>query len=181
MRWFVIGVVALLVAAVVGVAVLDHFEFIDAGALMMEGLKRIRVFRPYVRTYELGLKNSEALARERTKLEDAGQALRLREEEIAKAAQELEARRQASEGELAQLEQRRDLLLQEMQAAERVDKVAKVCAEMSAANAARLLGELPDPDIARVLVKLSDKQVGAILGLFDPRRAARILGYLVQP
>lgn len=170
----------MLVAAVVAVAVLDHFEFVDTGTVVVAGLKRVAAFRPYVSTYELGLAKSRALARERDKLEDAKQALKLKEQEVAKAREELEARRQASLDELARLEGKRNELLKAVKAAERIDKVAKVCAAMPAANAVRLLAELPDADVAQILVKLTDKQVGAILSAFDAKRAARILGYLVR-
>ncbi|HHW15627.1 MAG TPA: hypothetical protein GXX28_11945, partial [Firmicutes bacterium] len=67
MRWFLIGVVALLVAGLVAVVVLDHFGLIDAGKMALSGLKRIKAAQPYLRTYELGLARSQELERERTR------------------------------------------------------------------------------------------------------------------
>ncbi len=181
MRWVVIGLVALLLAAVVAVGVLDHFGFLDAGAMVVTGLKGIKAFKPYVRTYELGLANSEALARERTRLQDARQALDLRAKEIAKAAAELEARRQASRDELTQLEAKRNEALKAVKGAAQLDRVAKVVGAMPAQEAAKVLAGLAEADVAQVLMRLPEKQAGAVLSGFEARRAARILTLLVRP
>lgn len=173
--------VALVIAGVMAVAILDHFGFLDTSSLVMSGLKRIKVFAPYVRTYELGLSRSQALARERTKLEDARQALELRAKEIAKEAADLEERRRRSQEELAQLEARRDELLKAVKGAEQLDRVARLCGAMPTAGAVRLLGELEDAAIAQVLARLPDKQAGAILNGFEAKRAARVLALMVRP
>lgn len=180
MRWFVIGLVALLVATGVVVGVLDHFGFLNTGAMVLGGLKHVRSFQPYLRAYELGLARSKALERERTKLEDTRQALDLKAKELEKATRELEERRRAGKDELAQLETKRNELLKVVKGAEQRDRMAKVCAAMPPAEAAKVLAGLPDADLAQVLLRLPEKQAGAILSALEARRAARVLALLVR-
>lgn len=180
MRWVLIGVVALLVAGLVAVGVLDHFGLLDAGKMALGGLKRIKAARPFVRTYELGLSRSQELAREKMRLEDARQALEVKAQEIAREGAALAERRRTSEEELAQLEAKRNELLKSISTAERLDRVAKLCAAMSTAGAVKLLAELEEADVAQVLARLPDKQAAAILSGMDAKRAARIVTRLVR-
>lgn len=181
MRWFVIALVAVLVAAVVSVGVLDRFGFLDAGKMVLGGLKQVKSFRPYLRTYELGLSQSKALEREWAKLGDARQGLDLRAKDVADKQSDLEQKRKATEDEVVQLEQKRNEALKAVKGAEQLDRVAKVCGTMKPPEAAKVLSGLADLDVAQVLLRLTDKQAGAILSAMEPRRASKILTLLVRP
>lgn len=181
MRWFVIGLVAVLLAGVISVGVLDHFGFVNAGAMVFGGLSHMKSFRPYVHTYELGLAHSKALQREWQKVDDAKEAVALREQDVSEQLADLEKRRKATEGELAGLEQKRNEALKAVKGAEQLDRVAKLCATMKPAEAARVLNGLADYDVGQVLLRLSDKQAGAVVSAMEPRRAAKVLTLLVRP
>jgi flagellar motility protein MotE (MotC chaperone) len=179
-RWFIIGVVALVMASVMAVAVLDHYEFLDAGALVLAGLKKVKAVRPYVRTYELGLARSQALAREETRLSEARQAVEIKAQQLAKQEADLEERRRATEEEVAALEARREGLLKQMEGTQQLDRLAKLCGAMTTAGALRLLSELGEAEVAQVLARLPEKQAGAILAGLEPKRAARVVTRLIR-
>lgn len=180
MRWFVIGLVAVLMAAVISVGVLDHFGFVNAGTMALSGMKHIKSFRPFVRTYELGLSRSKTLEQEWTKLNDAKEALTLEAQDVKRKESDLERQRTTTENELAQVEQKRDDALKAVKGAQQLDRAGKLCASMKPADAAKVLAGLNDYDVAQVLLRLSDQQAGTVLSAMDPRRAAKVLTLLVR-
>lgn len=180
MRMFVWGLIALLVAGAVAVGVLDHFGFLDAGAMAMAQAKRISPLAPWIKTYELGLKRSEAWEQQRLRLEDRQRLLDIKAAEVTQQAKQLEQKRGDVLREISDLETRRSQLLQALRGVEKWDRLAKVCATLTAAKAAGLLAQLEDPDAVQVLLRLPDKQMGAVLTAMDPKRAGRLLQWLAK-
>ncbi|MGE5507378.1 MAG: MotE family protein [Chitinophagales bacterium] len=177
---FILSLVALLVAGMIAVGVLDHFGFLDAGAMVLAQAKRIGPLAPVIRTYELGAKRSQAWEQQQLRLEDRKRLLDLRAAEVAEQAKELERKRQDALEEISALETQKSQLMQALLGAQKWDRVAKVCATLTPAKAAGLLAQLEDPDAVQVLLRLPDKQIGQVLGAMDAKRAGRLLQWLAK-
>lgn len=181
MKWVVIILVGVAICTVAAVVVAGRLGFIEPKAMLASSLKQIGAVRPYVEAYELGVKHSKTLARQRQALADERQALDLKIKELAAASAQLETRRQTVEDELAQIEAKRNALLKVVSAAERLDRVAKLCTAVPPGEAAKLLAGLGDPEVVQVLARLTDKQASQVLLALDPRRAARLVVSMTRP
>ncbi len=161
-RW-VLVILLLIVALILAFTILAATGVIDAAALFWKLGLKIAWLEPHLETYSRGQDSEEWIARREEQLSTEQIKLGDRELELEALNKELQQQVQALERREADLEKREAEFLEQQEHRRSVQTLAELYSEMSAADAAKILGRLDQPLLLEVLLSMEMQDAANIL------------------
>ncbi|MGI6559158.1 MAG: MotE family protein [Limnochordia bacterium] len=187
MKKWILPIIILLVAIIITASVLEITGIIHIRGLLWNSLAASRAFGPLIRTYQLGVQNSEELANRHQALEELQRNLAHEADLLRSERANLERRKK----ELEREERRIQELIQawdERQAQdqeakkkqERLERTQEMYAHMRAEDAASILIQMDDELVKTILEGIPPEQLAAIFAALEPKQAARLSALLTN-